>query len=104
MSRFLAIAQFREKCTEWPPNDLDMFVVKSIHIHATYTHKAQMFISFALQWAVFELRTKIEKSAQNELDTFKVKVPTCIPHTPRGPTFRPFRSTMGRFWARNQLW
>ncbi len=46
MSRFWVTAQFWEKCTEWPQNDLDMFKVKDIYMHNIYIHEAQIFVSF----------------------------------------------------------
>ena len=73
-----AIFELRLFFQKSAPNDLDMFKVKNTNIHAIYmyTDKGQIFVSFALQWAVLELRPNFQKSAPNEpndLGMFKVK-------------------------------
>ncbi len=65
------------------PNDLDIFKVKNTNMHAIYTPGAQIFISFTLLWAVFELRTffsdKYTKITSNDL--LKVKNINIIMHS-----------------------
>ncbi len=43
--------QFEEKCTRWPQKDLYIFKVK-VSICMLHTPEAQIFICFALRWAV----------------------------------------------------
>ena len=58
------------------PNDLDMLKVKNTNVYATHTLEAQIFVRFALRWAVFELHPlfrKVHRMTPNDLDMFKVK-------------------------------
>ena len=105
-SQFWVRANFCEKCTEWPQNDLDMFKVKSTHMHTTHTLEAQIFIRIALPWAVFELQPNFVKSIPNYLkmtlthSTSKILV--CMVHKiSEVQTFIHFGfcSTMIRFWV-----
>ncbi len=47
------LGQVLQKCIQWPQNDLDMFKIKSTHMHITCIHNAQIFIRFPLQWGIF---------------------------------------------------
>ena len=75
------------------PSDLDMFKVKNTNMHVTYTPGAQIFVCFALWWAVFELRPNFWKSAPNDpkwpwhVQGQKYQY-ACYIH-PWGPNFRP---------------
>ncbi len=103
MSRFWVMAQFLEKVHQMTPNDLDVFKVKNTNMHVTYTPDAQIFICFALQWAVFESPPNFQKSALNgpkwpwHVQGQKYQH-VCYIH-PWGPNFHPFRFTMSRFWV-----
>ncbi len=85
MSCFRVMNQFCEKCTKWPKTDVDMFKVRSAHLHTTYTLKDLTFSHLALQWDIFELWANFVKIALNDLKmTFtssRLKVLTCIQHT-----------------------
>ncbi len=52
MSHFRVVAQFWEKCMEWPQNDLHMSQVKSVHTSSI--PEAQIFVCFPLGWAFFK--------------------------------------------------
>ncbi len=104
VSRFLVTPLFFGKVHRMTPNDIDMLKVKNTNMHATYTLKAQIFISFALYDEPFSSCApffgKLHKMTLNDLDMFKVT--NAIIHaayTPRGPGFRLFHSTMSRFWV-----
>ena len=47
--------QFCEKCIKWPKNNIAIFKVNSTHMHTTNTPDTQIFLRFAILWAVFEL-------------------------------------------------
>ncbi len=64
---FLSYALFLGKVHQVTSNDFDMFKVTNTNMHATYTHKTQIFIRFALRWAIFELWPNLVKNAQNDL-------------------------------------
>ncbi len=74
---------------QWPQNDLEIFFkVKGTHIHS-YIHsqlELQIFMSFALQCAIFELQPNFGKStklSQNEIDMhvkFKIKLKYLYAH------------------------
>ncbi len=51
---FWVMAQYWQKCTEWPQNNLDMIMVKNTHMHTRDTPEAQIFVSFAVR-VVLEL-------------------------------------------------
>ncbi len=57
-----------DKCTKLLQNDLDVFKVLKVHMHTTYTPKAQiyMFICFAKHTAVLELRPNFVKTKCSE--------------------------------------
>ncbi len=89
------------------PNHLNMFKINNTNMHDTYTAKAQIYIRFALQWAIFELRPNLWKSAQNDPKWSwhaqgQKYQHACYTHT-WGPNFRPFRSTMSHFWVTAQF-
>ena len=63
---FLSYGPIFGKVHRMTPNDLDMFKVKNTNMHVTYTPEAQIFVRFALRWAVFELRPYFRKSAPND--------------------------------------
>ena len=80
---------------------------QNTNMHVTYTPEAQIFVCFALRWAVFELRPNFRKSAPNDPKwpwhvQGQIYQHACYIH-PRGPNFRPFRSTMSRFWVTAQF-
>ncbi len=64
------------------------------HINATYTPNAQIFVLFALRWAIFELRPSLGKRAVNDpkmtLTSSGPKVR--IPHTSPRAKISPFLS------------
>ena len=46
---------------------LNMFKVENTNMYGTtYTPEAQIFIHFALWWAIFELRANFQKSPPND--------------------------------------
>ncbi len=152
---FLSYGPIFGKVHRMTPNDLDIFKVKNTNMHVTYTLEAQIFIHFALWWAVFELRPNFWKSVLNDPKwpwhvqgqkyqhacyihpwtqifvrfalqwaifelraTFRKSAlndPKCPWHLhdqkyqhacyihPRGPNFRPFSSTISRFWVTAQF-
>ncbi len=80
-------AQFAEKSTEWPQNDLEMFEIKETHAPGT-----QIFISFTPTMSCFSSYDPIlGKSALNDLKMTltcsKSKAPVCIPRMPLQPKF-----------------
>ena len=86
MSRVQVMTQFWENCTEYPPNDLGIFKVKSKHMHVNYTHNAQIFIRFVLRWTVFELCPILRNVYQKTLKwPWHVQVRICILRTPLTP-------------------
>ena len=64
-----------------------MFNIKNINKHTTCIHPlGKIFVHFILRWSAFELRPlcrKVHRLTLNDLDMFKVKIPTCMPHNPR---------------------
>ncbi len=122
-SRFWVTSQF------WmAPNYLDMFKIKSIYMHTTYTPGAQfstfslydeplydesrpllqkvhcrmtpIFVRFSLRWAVFELRSDLQKSAPNDLDMLKVKNTNMhMLHAPPMPKFLSVSLYDEPFWV-----
>ena len=84
-----------------------MFKVKYTNMLGTSTPEAQIFVRFTLWWAVFWLWANFWKSAPNDpkwpwhVQGQKYQH-ACYIH-PRGPNFRPFRSTMSRFWVTAQF-
>ncbi len=59
-------------------NDPKMTLTHSKSKYPTATTcncEAQIFVTFTLPWTVFKLQPNFEKSAQNELEQFEVKVP-----------------------------
>ncbi len=88
-----AIFELRLFFQKSAPNDLDMFKVKNTNIHAIYmyTDKGQIFVSFALQWAVLELRPnfgKAHRMTPNDLDMFKIKYTNMhVTYTPEAQIF-----------------
>ena len=67
------------KVHQMTPNDLDMFKVKYTNMDVTYHPEAQIFVRFALQWAVFELWPNFRKSAPNDpkwpwLQTYQTQI------------------------------
>ncbi len=104
---FLNYGPIFGKVHRMTPNDLDMFKVKNTNIHVIYTPEAQIFVHFALRWAVFELRPYFPKSAPNDpkwpwhVQGKKYQHACYI--QPRGPNFRPFCSSTSRFWVMAQL-
>ncbi len=64
---FLSHVPFSSKSTlNDPIKDLDMFKVKNTNMLATYTPEAQIFVHFALRWAVFELRPNFQEGELND--------------------------------------
>ena len=57
---------FFRKVHQMNSNDLGMFKVQYTNIYPTYTPEAHIFVRFALQWTVFELRPIFQKSAPND--------------------------------------
>ena len=110
--RFLSYGPIFGKAHKWP-NDLDMFKVKNTDMHVTYTSKAQIFVHFALRWAIFEFRPNFRKSTPNDqmtLTSSRSKVPTCMLHTTPRPKFssvslykEPFLSYGPIFWKVHQM-
>ncbi len=102
---FLSYGAIFGKEHRMTPNDLNMFNVKNTNMHATYTPEDQIFVPFALRWAVFELQPNIRKSAPNDpkwpWHVQGKKYQNACYIQPWGPNFRPFRSTISRFelWA-----
>ncbi len=86
MSRFWVMVQFSEKCTEWPKMTLtcSRSKIKTYMLHTP--HEAQIFVSFALQWAVFEFG-KVQWMTPNDLDMFKVKNSNIHATSTPGPKF-----------------
>ena len=86
---FLGYCPIFWKVHRMTPNDVDMFKVKNTNMHATYTPEAQLFISFALRWPVFQLRPNFGKSAPNypkmTLTCSRSKVHILILHTSPRP-------------------
>ncbi len=76
-----------------------MFKVKNTNMLGTSTPEAQIFVCFALRWAIFSygpIFGKVLRMTRNDPDMFKVKKnPTCI--HPWDPNFRKFRYTMSHF-------
>ncbi len=76
MSRFRVIGKFCEKCTEWLQNDLDLFKIKSTHMHTAYTNETRLFIRFALYQEQLSSYApvfgKVHRMTPNDLDIFKV--------------------------------
>ncbi len=101
--QFLSYGPIFGKVHRMTPTHLDMFKVKNTNRHVTYTAEAQIFVRFALRWAVFELRPNFRKSAQNDPKSpWHVQgqkyQQACYIHC-RGPNLRPFRSTMSHIWV-----
>ena len=65
MSHFRFTGHFLRTVHLMTPNHPDMFKVKNTNMHATYTAKAQIYIRFALRWAIFKLWPNLRKSAPN---------------------------------------
>ena len=88
------------------PNDLDMFKVKTTNMHAICTAEAQIFVRFTLR-AVFELRPYFWKNAPNDpkwpWHVQGQKYQNAYYIYPCWPNFRPFRSTISRFWVTTQF-
>ena len=82
------------------PNDLDMFKVKTTNRHATYTPKAQIFIYFSLQGAIFwvtaQFSEKYTEWPQMTLTCPRSKHQYAYYIHPRGPSFL-FRSMVSCF-------
>ena len=80
---FLTFGPSFGKVHRMTPNDLNMFKVKNTKMHTTYAPEAQIFVHFALQWAVLSygpIFGKVHRMTQNDLDMtptdldiFKVK-------------------------------
>ena len=66
MSGFWVKAKFFVKVHRMTPNDLDMVKVKNTNMHVTYSPEIEIFVRFALRWAVFELWPNFRKSAPND--------------------------------------
>ncbi len=82
------------------PNDPNMFNVQNTIMHVTYTIEAQFsyvslydepFVSYD------PIIAEVHQMTPNDLSMFKVKISTCMPHTPQGKNFRPFRFRVSRF-------
>ncbi len=107
MGRFRVTPPFPGKVHLMTPNDLDMFKIKNINMHATYTSYAQIFRPFAVWWAISDLRPFFWKSAPNDPTwPWRVQGQNTNKHAkyPRCPNFRPFHSTMSRFQFTTQFW
>ncbi len=99
MGHFRVTAQYWEKHTKWPKNDLDMFKVKGTHIQSRYIHEAKTFVHFALGWAVFQLHTFFfRKGALNV-----PKWPWHVQGQKYQHVYCPFWSTMSYFWVTIQF-
>ncbi len=105
-SRFWVMAQFSEKCTEWPQMTLTCSRSKIPTCMLHTWPEAQIFVPFTLRWALFKLRPNYRKSAQNdlnELDMLEVKNTNMhVTYTPEAQIL-PFRSTISRFWVTGQF-
>ncbi len=88
---FWVSAQLGEWCMEWPHNDLNILLtltlVKSIHLHTTCAYEAQIFIRFALPWAIFKSCPIQRQVHQMTLTCSRWKIPVHILHMPPRPKF-----------------
>ena len=79
---FLSYGPIFGKVHQMTPNELDMFKVKNINMHVRCTPGDQIFVRFALRWAVFELRANFQKCTPNDPKWpwhFQgKKIPTCM--------------------------
>ncbi len=104
MSRFWVTAQFLEKCTKWPWHVQGQKYQHVCSVHPLPLSEAQIFVPFALRWAVLELHgffAKVHRMTQNDLDMLKVK------NTNIRATNTPETQISVRFairWAVSELW
>ncbi len=81
--------------------------VNNTNMHVTYTPEGQIFVLFAIWWAIFELQANFQKSAWNDPKWSWHVQGQQNQHAyyihPRGPNFRPFRSMINRFWVTAQF-
>ncbi len=97
--RFRVTAQFWEKYTECPQNDLDMFKVKNSHIHTTTIHP-WLTPSVLFYGEPFSTWENCTKCPPNNLNMFKFK----SAHIHSAYTHCSFRSTMSCFGSNQDFW
>ena len=109
MSRFRVTAQFSEKCTEWLQMTLTCWRsnIPTCMLPLSPLPETQIFVCFALWWAVFELCPffweKCTEWPQNDFNWFvqdQKYQHSCYIHLRGGPNFRQFRSRMSPFRLR----
>ena len=102
---FSSYAPLFGKVQQMTPNDLDIQGQK--YQYACYTPEVQIFVSFPLQWAVFDYG-QFWESAPNDpqvtLACSRSKIHVCILHTFPRPNFCPFYSVMSSFRVMAQFW
>ncbi len=93
-----------EKSTKGPQNDLDVLKGNtSTYMYTTYVRQVQIFVPFALRWAVssyYIILRKHRMTPKMILTCSRSKVPICIPYHmhPRHQFFRSFCSTPSRLF------
>ena len=91
VNRFWVVSIFRKGAPQMTQMTLTCSRSKSTNMHVTYTPEVQIFVRFALRWAVFELQSYFWKSAPNHpkmtLTCSRSKIPTYMLPTPPRPKF-----------------